>query len=433
MRSFKHLLLCLIAAMPALGQEKDPDSVSAAIYFNEIKETAPQLQAIWNHQLEGPLLLINPMNRRIYTNYPDTALGLRGPGPVYTGTLPLANNIANTAVKLGNHYWAMVMLPLPADKYERLNLLAHELYHRIQPSLGFQLRNPNNNHLDEKDGRIYLRLELAALKSALLSTTTANMRTHLSNALTFRKYRRLLYPGSDTMENALELNEGLAEYTGMTGSQRNDTAQIQHFVTSLERFLANPTFVRSFAYQTIPMYGYLLHRIHPRWNRDITTQTDLTNLMVETFPAPVPQDIKKHIPELLKYYKGDSIIAMETVRAAQRKALIAIYRQKFIELPHLEIGLVNMNVSFNPNNIQPFEDKGTVYPTIRVTDEWGILEVQQGALMSPKWDKVTVTAPLKTEGRNASGEGWTLVLNEGWIIVKDGLGEANYQVKKANK
>jgi hypothetical protein len=36
---------------------------------------------------------------------------------------------------------------------------------------------------------------------------------------------------------------------------------------------------------------------------------------------------------------------------------------------------------------------GTVYPTVRITDKWGILEVYAGALMSPDWKQVTVAAP----------------------------------------
>ncbi|HEY0608276.1 MAG TPA: hypothetical protein VGD35_01440 [Chitinophaga sp.] len=433
MKSITYLLLSLLAAMPAFSQEKDPYADSAAVYFNEIKAAAPRLQAIWNHPLDGPLLFVNPRTRQLYANLPDTALGLAGTGPVYTGALPKANNIANTAMQLGGHRWAMVLLPLPAGKQDRLNLLAHELFHRVQPALGFQGPNPDNNHLDEKDGRIYLRLELAALKAALRSAKWMDVQTNLCNALTFRKYRYHLYPGADTTENMLELNEGLAEYTGMTGSGRNEEEQLRHFESDMDRFLANPTFVRSFAYQTIPVYGYLLHRKYPLWNRKITIQTNLTDYFIKTFPVSMPADLEGRISALLKYYNADSIIAGETARAEQKKALIARYKQIFIVQPHLEISFVKMNVSFNPSNIQPLEDKGTVYPTIRVTDEWGILEAQQGALMSPKWDKITVSAPVKTAGQHISGEGWTITLNEGWTIVKDSLNEANYQVKKAIK
>jgi hypothetical protein len=433
MKSITYLLLCLLAATPAFSQEKDPYADSAAVYFREIKEAAPRLQAIWDHPLEGPLLFVNPRTRHLYANIPDTALGLQGAGPVYTGVLPKANNIANTAMQLGGHRWAMVLLPLPADEQDRLNLLTHELFHRIQPELGFQGRNPDNNHLDEKDGRIYLRLELAALKAALQSATQQDAQTHLVNAISFRKYRYQLYPGADTVENALELNEGLAEYTGMMGSGRNTAQQLQYFENDMERFLANPTFVRSFAYQTIPVYGYLLQRKFPRWNRKVTIQTRLTDYFIKTFLITLPVDLKGHVSAALKRYNGDTIIAAETTRAEQKKTLIARYKQIFIVQPHLEITFVKMNVSFNPSNIQPLEDKGTVYPTIRVTDEWGILEAQQGALMSPNWNKITVSAPVNTAGQHISGEGWTLILNEGWTIAKDSLNQGNYQVKKANK
>ncbi len=58
----------------------------------------------------------------------------------------------------------MIMLPLPENKQKRIGLLAHESFHRIQPLLGFELNNTENNHLDQRDGRMYLRLELEALK-----------------------------------------------------------------------------------------------------------------------------------------------------------------------------------------------------------------------------------------------------------------------------
>ena len=430
MRTTVQLLLCLLAVIPAFSQEKAPYSDSAAVYFSEIKSAAPRLQKIWDHPLEGPLLLIEPETRRFYVNYPDTALDLQGSGPVYTGTLPAARNIANTAVELGSRRWAMVMLPLPADRYERLNLLTHELFHRIQPSLGFQLGNPDNNHLDEKEGRIYLRLELAALRSALQAAGTADMLTHVAHALTFRQYRRQLYPGADTMENALELNEGLAEYTGIRGSERGKTAQLRYFERNMDRFLSNPTFVRSFAYQTIPIYGYLLFSRRPLWNKTVTTKTNLTAYFIKAFPVSIPSDLQAAATGLLKYYKGDSIIATETARAEQKKILIAAYKQKFIAQAHLEIKFVKMNVSFNPSNIQPLEDQGTVYPTIRVSDEWGILEAQEGALMSPGWDRITVSAPVKIAEREVSGEGWKLSLNEGWQVVKEEADKGNYRVTR---
>ena len=78
-----------------------------------------------------------------------------------------------------------------------------------------------------------------------------------------------------------------------------------------------------------------------------------------------------------------------------------------------------MNVQFNPTTLQPLGDAGTVYPTIRVTDEWGVIEGTNGALMKPDWSALIVTAPAQTSGSSVTGDGWTLRLKPGWKIVPD--------------
>jgi hypothetical protein len=76
-------------------------------------------------------------------------------------------------------------------------------------------------------------------------------------------------------------------------------------------------------------------------------------------------------------------------------------------------------MSFDPRNILPIEDKGTLYQSIRVTDNWGILNVENGALLSPDWNMVSLTIPGKTDGKKISGDGWTLELNDGYTIIRD--------------
>ena len=55
------------------------------------------------------------------------------------------------------------------------------------------------------------------------------------------------------------------------------------------------------------------------------------------------------------------------------------------------IPLQNMRIDFNPGNLIPYKDLGTYYPNLRITDDWGILVVENGALVGKKWDKVTVS------------------------------------------
>lgn len=87
-----------------------------------------------------------------------------------------------------------------------------------------------------------------------------------------------------------------------------------------------------------------------------------------------------------------------------------------------------MNVSFDPRNMVPIEDKGTVYPNIRVTDKWGILTVENGALMSPNWDKISISNPTQTTDKKISGDGWTLELSNGYTVEKDQT-SGNYKLK----
>lgn len=400
-----------------------------ANYFNEVKVAEERDFDLWNRDMYGPILLVNPKTREVYSDFPDADGALKRDGEIYSGGLPDNINISNTSVHWNGRDWAMVMLPLPDNKQDRINLLAHELFHVAQPYLGLRAYNPDNNHLDEEEGRIYLRLELEAMRKALESASTLEMKKHLTDALTFREYRYMLYPGADSTENLLELNEGMAEYTGFVVSGRDKSEAIYHFETSINSFFDNPTFVRSFAYQTIPLYGYLLRQIDKHWNREITSKTNLTNYFIRAFGLTLPSDLKSAVESIKEQYDGHTIVAEENAREAKRKELIAEYRREFIEKPHLEIHFEHMNVSFDPRNIMPLDDKGTVYPNIRITDNWGILTVENGALMSPNWDKIAVSIPTKIDDGNVSGDGWRLRLNSDYAVVED-YGTGNYYLKK---
>ncbi|TWI84399.1 hypothetical protein LX66_4766 [Chitinophaga japonensis] len=402
---------------------------SIPFYFNEIRLAAEEYQALWNRNLYGAMLFVEPRTRELFANEPDTGGVLKPAGDIYVGILPDTENIANTAINWSGKKWAMIMLPLPRDKEVRINLLAHELFHKAQPSLGFTLHNAENNHLDKESGRIYLRLELEALKKAVGSPTSQEQQEHLRNALAFRKYRRLLYSGADTTENLLELNEGIAEFTGEIISGRDKKQAAAHFINGIDKFFGNPTFVRSFAYYTIPVYGYLLYKRNRDWNKEITTSTDLTAYFMDAFNIRVPADLETVTESIAGNYNGETIMKEEAIREEKRKKLVAGYRRRFIEQPHCEIQFEKVSISFDPRNIVPLEDKGSVYPNIRVTDAWGILTVEGGALVAPGWDRILVTNPTGADGKKITGDGWTLELADGYTLEKDEE-SGNYKVAR---
>lgn len=429
MKQIFSIILLFLFAQNLTAQKTQTLPSEIPVFFSEIKEATAQNIGLWNKNLYGSILLVDPKTRQLFANEPDTAGILKHDGSIYTGILPNKINIANTSINWGGKRWAMIMLPLPQNKQDRINLLAHELFHSAQPSLGFTLNNPENNHLDQKDGRIYLRLELEALQKAIQSTSEKELQQHLANALIFRKYRYTLYNGSNTTENELELNEGIAEFTGIIVSGRNKAQTKAFFIKEINNFFTNPTFVRSFAYQTIPVYGYLLYNKDQNWNKKITAKTDLANYFAKAFNLNLPANFKKAVERISNQYNGRKIIQEETEREEKNKKLIAEYKLKFIEQPHFEIRFVKMSVSFDPRNIMPIEDKGTIYPNIRVTDVWGILTVENGALMSQNWDKISITNPVKTEDKKIIGDGWTLELTDAYTIEKDST-SGNYKLIK---
>jgi len=397
--------------------------------FKDLKEYLTKENGkLWSHQLYGPILLVNQNNRIIIANEKDEKGILSKQGQLYIGILPDEINISNTALNWNGKRWTMVMLPLPKDYNERLNLLIHELFHRIQPVIGFaNLKTKQSNHLDDLNGRIYLKLELAALTKALESDSTDVRQKDIRNALLFRHYRYKLYPGAKEAENTLDLLEGLAEYTGSILSGRTDKELKKHYVKAINDFYSYPTFVRSFSYKTIPVYGYFMNLKNPNWNKEISKSTNLADFITTFFKVTIPSDLKDTINNIKAEYGFDKISTFEIKRYNERKKLMAEFETKFEKNPTLIIHFENMHIQFDPRNIMPFKDLGTVYPNLRITDNWGILTAKNGALLGKNWQKVTVADPTEITDTIVKGDGWQLKLDKNWKLIKTGK---NYTLKK---
>ncbi len=373
----------------------------------------------WGKKLYGPLLFIEPETRVFYSNENNSSNDFEKIGSIYKDSLPTEINIANTAIDWNGKRYSMVMLPLPKDQTASNNLVIHELFHRLQPSIGFgNLQEMDNGHLDAFEGRVLLKLELQALEKAIETDDTLRL-NHIQNALTFRNKRHKT-ADIKKAENSLELNEGLAEYTAIMLSGRNADEMKSHLSKSKNEFYENPTFVRSFAYQTIPNYGYLLSSIKPNWQKEIKSDTNLTDYFSTAFQVSIDnnQSIEK-IAEKFNYNLQE-IQKEETERDKLRIEKIENLKIQFLEKPTLELPFQNMNISFDPRNITPLENFGTVYPNLRVTDDWGILTVENGALLAPDWSKVIVSAPTEISEKTVNGDGWKLELNPEWNVQKIG-------------
>jgi hypothetical protein len=425
-------ILFFISPLASIAQEPAIDVALAEQYFNEARIIcAKDNGALWGISLDGPMLFVDRQTRMIAANQADAEGRLTKNGKVFVGRLPDAQNIANTAVKWAGVNWTMVVYPLPVDKHERAQLMLHELFHRAQTDLDFALSNPTNNHLDSFAGRLWLQLEWRALQRALTQVGTEQGRA-IEDALVFRAHRRDIFPQATRDENDLELNEGLAEYTGVKLRGTSDLESAKFFARQLKAFEMRPTFVRSFAYATGPAYGLLLDQASPGWRKQIKQERNMAAMLAKALRIKLPAKLKAEAERRAKQDDCTSLLATETEREANRQKRLADYRVRFVEGAVLTITLSDaVQYSFNPNNLEVLDESNTLFPTVRISDAWGILNVTQGAVLTRKDGrivKVTVVAPTQPQTRPLQGDGWTLELKEGWRL-EPGERKGDYLIK----
>jgi len=344
---------------------------------------------MWGISICGPTMIVDRQTRAVVSNQYGPAV------------LPKGIGIANTAVDIEGKRWTMVVGPLPEDAFARKMLLAHESFHRVQAKLGFPSTGPANTHLDSIDGRYWLQLEWRALAKALRGDRQA-----VRDALAFRAKRRALFASAANDERELEMHEGLAEYTGAAFAEPDVAKRAPHLIDKLRDAETTPTFVRSFAYASGPAWGTLIEMKRPRWTRSAKASDDLGNLAASAWHVAAASDAEARAAS----YDGANLLAAERERDARKQATLREFRARFVDGAHLTIPLKHMSFEFDPNKSQPFENFGTVYPTLTARDDWGSIVVHKGgAMISSDWTSIVVPA--------AARDDYTLTLNDGWSIT----------------
>lgn len=364
---------------------------------------------LWGASLCGPIMLVDPQARTVYADRNTTGHDLRASGELFIGTLPHNIGVANTAIDWAGTRWTMVMLPLPSDRDRRDILLMHEAFHRIQPDRLPPPAAALPDHLDTLDGRLLLRLEWRALAQAL-RTEGETQRTAIRDALAFRALRRSLAIDAAGRENALEINEGVAEYTGKRLGAGKDA--VASTVGTLADYDRRDGFVRSFAYASGPAYGLLLDRLSPRWRDGLRPGSDLGALLHHAIgDAALPP-----VEAVRDRYGFAGIRSEEAAKAQAHARQAAHWRTVLVDGPVLRLPLIDMRIEFNPQTVFALPPLGTVYPMATIRDAWGTLTVTQGVLIAQDWTSASVAGPGAGRGNDYAGAGWSLTLSPGWIV-----------------
>ena len=382
--------------------------------------------ALWGRSLCGPIALVDWQTRLVIANDTVAQKHFLRLGDGYVTTLPENQYVANTSFPWGGRTWTMVALPLPRDRFARVGLVMHEVFHREQEALGLRQPDALNNQLDMRPGRTWLRLEYRALARALESLPDQNAaRHHAESALIFRAKRRSLYPGSDSLEATLEIQEGLAEYTGQRLAMQltgEGPARVAKFVRDYE---TTPTFVRAFAYGTGPAIGILLDQFDPAWREEVRKTRDIGALLAQAIRFQRPLNLDQTARARARDYGWDEIDRSEAARDSARAPTMQGYRARLGVGPVVTLRQSKDSLawSYDPTELVGFDLQSTVYPSGNFSAPWGKLTVDHGGVLVQNdfsWIKIGLpSAPIAAGAREIKGDGWTLVLNPGWSLRPD--------------
>jgi hypothetical protein len=415
--SRRELGVCLLvgtALVSPVAARAQADSSGAAQAIRDYLAAARQDGGrLWGHSLAGPMILVDPASRTAFASEQPPGGSFEEHNGLWHGQLPDGIPINNFALTWVDRRWAMVMLPLPRDRFLTLQLLLHESFHGIQEQAGLARMDRLNPHLDERDGRYWLRLELRALGAAL-AARGSERKNAARDAMRFRAARLARYPGADTLEDALEVAEGLAEYTGTRVALQYLRLPEARAAVLAHDFEGRKTYVRSLGYGTGPGLGLLLDGYRPGW-RTRVARNGLAPQLAEVLGVVSGEEAGK----AANRYAADSLAAEEDRRAESRAKVMAEYRARLIDGPVVLLRQPGLQRAFNPNELIPFGAEGTIYPTGTFSAAWGSLEVTGGgALVAPDFTLLRLPAPESPGDSTVEGEGWKLKLAEGWSLQR---------------
>ncbi len=403
------------------GNKEEPwlTNEKAAAYFGKIKAACDRDNGkLWGKNLYGPLMFVDRTSRKIIANWPDNEALLKGKDGIYTGTFPKELVINNNPVLFGDLLYAMAPLPAEEDEYRTISRAIHSLFHSFQESEGYISQGYNAMNMDEKNARLWIKLEWNALRRAI-NNVGPEQKLALRDALIFKGSNKELYGKFASDETRFENYEGLATFTFLLLSTSSPEEFNKRLFENLDRIYSMQSYARSYGSIHGALYATFLFKKGFDFSSVTSADFDLAEKVRELYGIQLPAVCRDVAGSLALNYDVDKIHKEEAERDARIKE--RIYRQisKFTEKPVVYLELESPYFDFEPEDINPMDTLGTLYSKIRVSDNWGKLSVDNGGcLLSSNLKYLRMTAKgFRADENKFEGEGWHLQLNDGWELV----------------
>jgi len=414
-------------------REKQPDiyltSEKALRYFNKVEEACNRDNGkLWGKNLYGPVMYIDRSSRKIMANHPDEEGLLNEKDGIYTGTYPRELLINNIAVQYGGTLFAMAPLPNEEDEYTIINRAIHGLFHCYQESIGWTSSGYNTSNLNEKNARLWIKLEWKALRKAI-NAEGLEQKLALRDALVFKGSNREQYPGYILDEIRFENYEGLAAFTYILLTSESPGQYKDRLLEYLDRIYTRPVFSRSYGAVTGAIYANLLYIKGYDFKNIKSENVDLAEEVKKLYEIQLPEVCRDVAGSIALNYEIGVIQDEEAEREADIRDRIHRQISTFTEKPVVYLDLESPYFDFEDSDIHPMDTLGILYSALRVSDNWGRLTVENGGcLVSNNLKYLRITSKdYKADKNRIEGEGWHLVLNSGWAMVRV---DENYLVRK---
>ena len=406
--------------VPAIAQV---DPQRAQEFFKEAQAVCERDGGrLWGVSICTPMVIGDARTQTFATSQPPPA----APRPQIIGLL-------NGPIEWGDTMWAALSWDTIANWPPRTRgeAFLHESFHVIQRTKGIAspdrarigaATRSENEHLDAVDGRYWLRLEWRALARALRES--GELRAHaVREALAFREARHARYPDHVVSEYAIDMNEGLASYTGTVLAAPSAAAAVARGLELLAEAEDGASFVRTYAYSSGPAYGLLLDAASPGWPRKMSTSDEPAALLRRALGVQPLADAAAAAAR----YGGAELRAAEERREQQRQARIAELRGRFVDGPVLVVPGGGSGYT-NALGALVIADAGTVYfGNYIISGPWGRLEADKGVLVATDGSSRRLPVPGRVDGATIAGDGWTLKAAAGWVI-REGARRGDYEV-----
>ena len=411
-KSFYSLVLALILCVSSTSctQSNSKPMEKAALCFENLKKVSDADNGnLWGKTLYGPTMFVDVQTRNLVANQQNKENSFEQKGNLFFGRLPDDIIIANTAINYCGEDWTCVIWDGNRDLLTNTHLLIHESWHRIQEEIGLPACGSFNQHLDEAEGELLLKLELSVLKT-LLQDNSKDLAEGLRNAMTVRKMRQTMFPNGN--ENQFECHEGMAEYTAfklLPLDNDNEAIRKGLVAAAIMKGMDNTGFGNSFAYLTGPAYGLLLDELLPEWRKNVCSGQTIPDVISTVIPIPDTVDVVE-IDRISTSYNVADFLNKERIRLEARDKEDAALRARFSESKWLVIPNNNTHFGFDPNErLVAYDSIGVIYKTMQLKGDFGTIDVKNGIIRANNWSHFII--PYSESHCDAE-----ISLNSGYVI-----------------